>query len=67
MPLHIDDGDPCECGSRSYDVAATLIACVSCRRTWGRVNDLWVFDPDSEPRPTQDSARRPGAASKEGA
>jgi len=45
----IHDGDPCACGSRSYGITATLIDCRGCGRIWGRVNGLWVLDPDSEP------------------
>ncbi len=45
----IHDGDPCKCGSRSYNITATLIGCRGCPRVWGRVNGLWVLDPDSEP------------------
>lgn len=41
--------EPCECGATAWNISATLIACKSCGRLWGRCNEQWVFDPDSEP------------------
>ena len=39
----------CECGADDWCVSATLIACRSCGRTWGRCNGTWVLCPETVP------------------
>ena len=43
-----DDACP-YCAESTYDVAATLIVCVGCGATWGRVNGFWVVDKETIP------------------
>jgi hypothetical protein len=43
-----DDAQKCpDCGC-PLKISATIISCTFCKNTWGRVNEQWVEDVDSQ-------------------
>lgn len=52
-----EEYDPCECGAVDWNTKPTLINCNHCCRLWGRVNEVWVFDPESAPKEVHESTQ----------